>query len=106
MEHTRKKEIFDETIDAMRTLLLTKGLDYSTPDDALVNFKDPANDEMDVNPYKVCMIHFNKQLAAIRTYLRDGNEHSTESIWSRIHDAMNYLFLLKCLLVEAADQQT
>ncbi len=106
MDHKRKMEIFDETTAATSALLTSKGVEYSTAVDALANFKDPANDEMDVNPYKVCMIHFNKQLAAIRSYLKDGKEHSTESIWSRIHDAMNYIFLLMCLLVEHVDENS
>jgi hypothetical protein len=100
MDHKQKMEIFEETVDAMRELLTTKGVEYSTVTDALANFKDPANDEMDVNPLQVCMIHFNKQLAGIRSYIKHGKTFSTETIWSRIHDDMNYLFLLKCLIME------
>lgn len=76
----------------------TKGHDYAGDEDALSNFKDQAVDA-GVTPVQVWSIFFGKHLAAIKTFVREGDVQS-EPIEGRILDAILYLYLLMGLVEE------
>ena len=81
-------------------LLESKGEDYAGSKDADVfnTFKETAR-EFNITKYQVWGVHFRKQLGAIYKYICTGKLES-ESIDSRIADAINYLFILRNMLEE------
>lgn len=77
----------------------TKGIEYASSDDRLANFKRLAP-ECGIKPELVGWVYFRKHLDSISTYLKDGKEHSEESIRGRFLDAINYLTLIYGLIYE------
>jgi len=75
-----------------------KGQAYSGQDDKLGNFKRIAV-QYGISPYLVWAIYFNKHKDALDAWLR-GEYHDTEPINGRIDDLINYLFLLRGLIME------
>jgi hypothetical protein len=92
----------DEVYRGIVGLNATKGHDYAGEEDALVNFKEAA-DELGVSPYTIWFVYFHKHWSAIRTFLREGQVES-EAIEGRIDDAILYLFLLRGLIFDAEPQ--
>ena len=84
-------------------LLRNKGREYAGKDDALGNFK--AANKLGVSPMQKLGIFLDKHVSSIYSYIaNDGKTFSTETIESRIADASNYLFLLRCLIREKQSQ--
>lgn len=81
-------------------LMSVKGKEYTVSDaDKLKNFKSIA-ERMKCEPEFVCMVYLLKHMDSIRNYVLTGTEASDEPIAGRIHDARNYLLLLKAILQE------
>lgn len=87
---------FEKMISELKELLFAKGKEYAGDRDALGNFKS-AND-LGVTPLQKLGIFLNKHLASINSYIANGKIYSNEPIEGRISDAINYLFLLRCLI--------
>ena len=68
-----------------------------------MNFKQFEDIGMDAK--KVLMVYLQKHMNSIKNYVKDGKEYSDESIEGRIHDAINYLFLLLGLITEDKTKQ-
>lgn len=67
--------------------------------DVLHNFKVVA-EELGITPVQVWYVYFRKHIASISQYAKGGVPLS-ESLHSRVADAMNYLDLLNALDAEA-----
>lgn len=91
-------ELMDSTYEELKKLNSTKGNDYAGDDDALNNFKTAAL-RVGLEPTQVWGVYFLKHIAAIETFIKDGNVKS-EPIEGRVQDAILYLFLLLGLIVE------
>ena len=98
MKWERQKQEFDTMIAELEDLLINKGREYAGDHDALGNFK--TGDSIGVSPNQKLWIFLDKHLSSIRSYIKNGKEFSNEPIEGRISDAINYLFLLRCLIVE------
>jgi hypothetical protein len=99
--NTTLEELFAEC----RHLLTTKGVDYSGLDDRFLNFK--ANGErLGMTKYQIWAVYFAKHIDALFNAIKQhpDNPHTTsESIDTRIQDAICYLALMNGMLEEDAD---
>lgn len=99
MKWEQQKQQFDKLVEAQRDLLINKGREYAGDTDALGNFKTGL--DIGVSSEQKLWIFLDKHLSSIKSYIKNnGKIYSTETIESRIADAMNYLFLLSCLIEE------
>lgn len=106
MQQAQFDVIVDDTFQACRQLLCVKGGEYAGSEDRLGNFKRGANDT-GCTPQQVLWVYLSKHLDSIKTFIRDdaanASRERSEPITGRIDDAINYLVLLKGLVVEKAD---
>jgi len=101
MQWKRQQDLFKIMIKEELDLLNKKGAEYASDADALDNFKKGAAD-IGIDPKQILWIFLNKHLSSIKSYIKKGHTISDEPIAGRIQDARNYLFLLLCLIDEAA----
>ena len=97
-----------ETINETAQLLISKGAEYAGNEDRLANFKRGAA-HIGVTPLQVALIYTSKHFDALSTYIRNdarGMEQIlSEPIDGRIHDLINYCFLIKALIIEERFKQ-
>ena len=108
MTHERKTEVFKELFDSCYNLQIDKAKDYASDSDALSNFKGQDAEALGLTPYQKWGVYFGKQAMSIMNAIgKNPNMPSTtsEPIEERIHDAIIYLVLLKCLLEDSATNQ-
>lgn len=84
--------VLEQTFERLKTLTLSKGIEYANSTDQLDNFHRQAR-ELDVPKEVVLMVYLNKHIDAIKHYARVGRVLS-EPIDGRIYDAILYLILL------------
>ena len=104
MQREQFLKLMDETYDVLKGLNQTKGHDYAGDDDALNNFKS-AGERVGLDPIQVWGIYFLKHIAAIETFVKEGNVKS-EPIEGRVQDAILYLFLLLGLIAEQTPKES
>jgi hypothetical protein len=90
------KLLREKVFDRVRELQETKGREYATDADTLVDFKEVAA-EMGVDPLVVWGVYVKKHQRAIDTFIREGSVKS-EAIQSRILDVITYHILLLGLI--------
>lgn len=84
--------------ECLRTLTVKAG-EYGVEEDRLSNFKSVGR-ALNIKPEVVCVTFMFKHLDSII-----HQEPMLEDITHRIGDAINYLVLLKALVVEAEEEQ-
>lgn len=94
-----KTLIMDKTFKIIQDLSETKGKEYTQGEDRLKNFKDIAND-LGIDSKAAWYVYFKKHIDAIKSYIKFNKSFSTETIESRIDDAILYLILLKGIIYE------
>ena len=94
------RAILNELAQNLSHLTKTKGEEYTANDDQLANFRQSAA-EAGVSMEQVWLVFFNKHFSAIRYYVKNNRVESTESINSRIDDAILYLALLRAMVAES-----
>ena len=95
--------LLNETFEGIFKLTNTKGEEYSRSDDQLGNFRRSAA-EARLTMEQVWLVFFNKHVDSIKSYVANGGKvKSTESIGSRIDDAILYLILLKAIIEDKSD---
>lgn len=103
MDRTTFNQLVDETVEATARLLVVKSTEYAGGDDRLANFKRGALLTR-LTPEQVALIYMAKHFDAIAIYVANQAEGTlqvlSEPIEGRIHDLINYGFLLKALLAE------
>jgi len=97
-----QKEHFEKVVSEMRDLLVNKGREYAGDQDALNNFK--TGTDIGITPLQKSWVFTEKHISSIKSYIKNGKEFSSEPIEGRILDAMNYLFLISCLVKEQKEQ--
>ncbi len=98
------RETFEKYVDEIvlpeiKKIRMSKGINYSGKEDYLRNFKS-IGEELGIPPEKVLWIYLRKHLDAICSYVRGEYVDDTETIESRIYDAINYLLLLLGIFLE------
>jgi hypothetical protein len=96
MNWTDHKKEFRKLVGELEELLYNKGVEYANSADALANFK--RGTDLGLRPEQKLGVYLEKHWAAITYYIAKGEIKSTEKIEGRINDAINYLFLLRCLI--------
>src|SRR5262245_11198732 len=103
MKATRQDiaRVMEETFDTILSLNQTKGEEYSTADDALLNFNRDASDNgMTQEP--VLRLSAGKHWQSVTDYVRDVERgkmrNRTEPIEARIDDLIVYLCILKVMV--------
>ena len=98
MNWDEQREEFDKMCGELNALRNTKGKEYSTESDSLSNFKKDM--AVGVTSYQSLGILLNKHMRSIESFIRTRYVLSDEPILGRINDAINYLFLLRCLIMD------
>ena len=97
MTFLRFEELQSELHEKIRAMTSTKGREYANSTvDRLANFKDVA-DELGLTPEQVLLVYLKKHMRSIDSFCKNGETFS-ESIQSRIVDAILYLELLAGLI--------
>lgn len=100
MNHETFQELLDEVHGQLRQLTATKGEEYKVgDDDQLANF-NRLGAQLQLPREKILWVHLTKHMDAIQSYIRTGATKS-ETIESRIQDAVLYLILLLAMVREA-----
>lgn len=92
-------KVVNDQFDASRDIMKSKGSDYTDNLDRLSNFKI-VGELVGVDPRVVWAVYSAKHFIAIANYCGRGKTES-EPIDGRISDLINYLLLLKGLVVES-----
>lgn len=90
--------LFDDTLAAMREILLKKGNDYSN-EDRLSNFK-LAGTISGVKPTVACLVLCGVKVARLGVLLNSPGQPNNESIDDTLLDLANYSILLRMLVLE------
>lgn len=98
-----QKDHFEKVVSEMRELLVNKGREYAGDGDALNNFK--TGTDIGITPLQKSWVFTEKHISSIKSYIKNGKEFSNEPIEGRILDAMNYLFLISCLVKESKEHK-
>ena len=101
MKWEEQRALFEKTMKEMSRILEQKGAEYAADEDAVANFKRGL--EIGITAEQRWWTFAEKHWAAITQYIKRGKVMSEEPIEGRIHDMMNYLFLLLCLIEEKND---
>jgi len=91
--------ILEQQIVSIRAVLQSKSSDYATGQDRLHNFKS-AVPEFGNTASEVCWGYLTKHLVSVRDLTKGIRTGSIEMIDEKIGDAINYLILLKAILIE------
>lgn len=89
-------------------LLLTKGKAYSSLNDSLANFYRNA-ERLGLTPFQIWAVYFNKHIDSINNAIQYNPSNpvdSSEGLEGRIRDAITYLTILECLLIEQKTEPT
>lgn len=105
MNAERFNEIVNKQIEDIKDILLTKSIEYAT-DDRLYNFKkgNELFGSKDL-PSSVCWGYMLKHLVSVHDIANGIRAASLEQINEKIGDSINYLILLKGLLIEQLEQK-
>lgn len=100
-------EKYWETLcDAERSLLTSKGIEYSGEENRFKNF-DELSEELGTEPEFIAWVYFRKHIDSIKNYIKNINNEGytsklSEPIEGRINDARNYLALLGGMIARRA----
>jgi len=99
MKEKEFQSIFNDQVTYSERMLFRKGLEYSTEDDRLHNFKVAAalQGETQIQALGGMMA---KHIVSIYDMIGSNKTYSTEMWDEKIGDAINYLVLLKAILIE------
>ncbi len=100
-------KLSDELLDGCKEIQIEKGREYTVDDgkdsvDKFANFKSIGG-RLNLDPKLILMVYLLKHMDSLRTYVLYGREGS-ESIKSRIQDAINYLTMLYGMIEEEKEE--
>lgn len=104
MDATRLLKLNEELNFESQELMRVKNGEYAVSTDALYNFKSAAR-SAGITPLQAWLVHFEKQVSAIQSYVR-GNRNISDALRSRVLDVRNYTTLLMALVEEEAHEET
>jgi hypothetical protein len=82
----------------------TKGKEYAAGGDRFANFNEDAKDN-GIHRLAAASIFLNKHMRSIKSYVRNGQTFSTETIRGRIVDAIAYLTLIAGMIEEEQNKK-
>lgn len=105
MTNERFESVVDEQFKRCKSTLYHKSNEYSSEEDRLHNFKC-AGGYQNKDPKDALLGMMTKHLVSISDMCQDGKPHTLDLWNEKITDAINYLLLLKGLVVEEDDKKT
>jgi hypothetical protein len=100
MTHDEFNTIFEARVNECRTMLGVKANEYATGD-RLHNFKVAA-ELQSCTPAQALGGMLAKHIVSIFDMLAEEDSHFVPEVWSeKLGDALNYLFLLDAVLIDA-----
>jgi hypothetical protein len=102
MNMTDRDAHMQSLFDGCLAIARAKGADYSGTQDALANFKRNA-DRLGMTKYQVWAIYCAKHVDSIFNSIKKdplNPQVESEPLKGRVEDAINYLAIFQCLLVE------
>ena len=99
------QKIHDELLKVEKTLMSTKGVEYTEGIDSRFRNFEVIAAELETTPERILWVYVRKHLQAIVYYLKQDKEASDEKIISRIQDVRNYLLLLSAMIIERQTQE-
>lgn len=104
MQHETFVEIFENQIDTCREVLVNKGREYGAVD-RLHNFKQAAH--LEGVPLKTALAGMMaKHTVSVYDMCVSEDDYTAELWDEKITDHLNYLFLLKAVLMEEEDKKS
>lgn len=107
MTPERFTEIFDQTVTACRDLLITKGNEYTRSNDRLRQFRIAAALRRET-PEEALAGMMVKHTTSVYDFISDLERNVVQSLdkWDeKIFDSINYLILLRALIIERAERE-
>lgn len=99
MNHEEFEACFEEQVSQSREVLINKAKEYASDEDRLHNFNRSAS-LMGGRPEKACWGFMVKHLTSLSDMVESGKDYPM-AVWDeKLGDAMNYLFLLKAIVVD------
>ena len=93
------EKVIEEQIKKCKDILIDKSKEYARDDDRLHNFKNAAG-IMGCDPKEALAGMMAKHTISVYDMCRDGEDHSI-GLWNeKITDHINYLLLLKAIIIE------
>jgi len=89
-----------DLISEVRAMGPTKGREYANSEDRFANFRR-LSDSIGLKDYQVGWVYTAKHLDGIASFVKTGQEFSTEKVRGRIVDAITYLTLIAGMIEEA-----
>lgn len=99
MNNVQFEKIFEDQVAFCERMLLQKGHEYAIDSDRMHNFKVAASFQGET-PKGALGGMLAKHIVSIFDMIRSETESPMEKWEEKIGDAMNYLFLLKALVLE------
>jgi len=96
MNQKKQEYIFNQTVEKMRDIMLSKGNDYAN-EDRLSNFK-LAGSICGISPQQNCLSLIATKVARLGVLLKEKSEPNNESIEDSLVDMANYTLLLIMIL--------
>jgi len=96
MNQKKQEYIFNQTVEKMRDIMLSKGNDYAN-EDRLSNFK-LAGSICGLSPQQNCLSLIATKVARLGVLLKEKSEPNNESIEDSLVDMANYTLLLIMIL--------
>ena len=96
MNQKKQEYIFNQTVEKMRDIMLSKGNDYAN-EDRLSNFK-LAGSICGLTPQQNCLSLIATKVARLGVLLKEKSEPNNESIEDSLVDMANYTLLLIMIL--------
>ena len=99
MNHRDFSNLWEETVIKSKNILVAKGAEYASDTDRLYNFKQAAS-LMGITPRQALGGMMVKHIVSVFDLI-NNEELGHMSVWDeKIGDSINYLILLKALVVE------
>ena len=99
MKHMQFNEVLFDQMEKMQSVLAGKAMEYASDNDRLQNFKKAAALQ-GITPEQACQGMLAKHQVSVADMVMSGQEYSMEVWEEKIGDSLNYLILLKALVVE------
>lgn len=93
------KEVVDEQLEYCKNLLFKKNEEYVTTDDVFENFRTGAN-MLGTDVKNTLLGYLTKHLVSIVSMIKDDKQYDIDKWNEKIGDSINYLLLLKGMVVE------
>ena len=96
MTQERFKELLEELDGHSVKTLIEKNARYSSPDDALHNFRD-GGEILGGTSAEACWGYLTKHLVALRDMVHRGDFSNREDFLEKCQDSINYIRFLWCI---------